>query len=304
MNDEATESAAGQTIAPTDTPSTDAAEPAAVERTDERAGRSAAMRRRIGSQRPGAAKIKAQPKPPVMAEKRSEKRTPIPNTREQLAPEDELELAAALGDMPLADMLEPAEANVAKELEPESRQHATVLAIHGDNVFVDLGGPHQGVMSLRQFGENPPAIGARMPVIVQRFDADEGLYAVGLSGAAAVVEDWSQISEGLIVEARVTGHNKGGLECEVSQLRGFIPASQIAAYRVENFEEFVGQRLACVVVEVDPERRKLVLSHRAVVEREKAAAREQLMTQLAEGQIREGTVRSIQDFGAFVDLGG
>ncbi|HEX4131702.1 MAG TPA: S1 RNA-binding domain-containing protein [Pirellulales bacterium] len=294
-----------------DTP-TSAEPPDAATRPDEttipasppaEAGQATAPRR-IGSQRPGRPQVRAQAKHPVAAERRVEKRTPIPSTREQLAPEDELELAAAMGDASLEEMLAPADSTPVKELEPDSRLTATILSIHGDNVFVDLGGPHQGVLSLRQFGEAVPPVGGRMPVVVQRFNADEGLYTVALSGASVAVEDWSQLAEGMLVEARVTGHNKGGLECEVNQLRGFIPASQIAPYRVEDLAQFTGEKWTCVVAEVDADRRKLVLSRRAVLEREQAATREQLRAQLAEGQIREGVVRSIQDFGAFVDLGG
>jgi small subunit ribosomal protein S1 len=79
---------------------------------------------------------------------------------------------------------------------------------------------------------------------------------------------------------------------------------QVSIYRVENPEELVGQRLACVVTEANRDRRNLVLSHRAVMERERNEQREKLLTELAPGQIREGVVRSLKDFGAFVDIGG
>jgi small subunit ribosomal protein S1 len=79
---------------------------------------------------------------------------------------------------------------------------------------------------------------------------------------------------------------------------------QVSIYRVENPEELVGQRLACVVTEANRERRNLVLSHRAVMERQRNEQREKLVAELAPGQIREGIVRSLKDFGAFVDLGG
>jgi small subunit ribosomal protein S1 len=75
-------------------------------------------------------------------------------------------------------------------------------------------------------------------------------------------------------------------------------------YRVEQPEDYVGQRLACVVTEANRERRNLVLSHRAVMERERAEKRDKLLAELAPGQIREGIVRSLKDFGAFVDLDG
>jgi small subunit ribosomal protein S1 len=112
------------------------------------------------------------------------------------------------------------------------------------------------------------------------------------------------VQEGQIVEVTVTGSNKGGLECQIVGLRGFIPLGQLSIYRVEQPEDYVGQRLACVVTEANRERRNLVLSHRAVMERQRSEQREKLLAELAPGQLREGIVRSMKDFGAFVDLGG
>ncbi len=87
-------------------------------------------------------------------------------------------------------------------------------------------------------------------------------------------------------------------------MRGFIPASQVALYRVDDLSQFVGEKWECVVTEAKPEKRNLVLSRRAYLEREKEASREQMLAELAVGQTREGVVRSLQPFGAFVDLGG
>jgi small subunit ribosomal protein S1 len=232
------------------------------------------------------------------------RRYPPPNTRAQLTPDLEQELAEALGDMSVEDMLSTgAEAANAGELEPESRHRARVVSIHRDNVFVDLGGHRQGLLALHGFAE-PPELNAMVDVVVSRFNPVEGLYELGLPGAAIHVEDWSQVSEGMVVEARVTGHNKGGLECEVSNLRGFIPAGQVSLYRVEDLSQFVGEKFACVITQANPAKGNLVLSRRAVLEREKAEAKASLLAQLEVGQVREGIVRSLQEFGAFVDLGG
>jgi small subunit ribosomal protein S1 len=127
---------------------------------------------------------------------------------------------------------------------------------------------------------------------------------LSVPGGAVVSGDWSDISEGSLVSARVTGANTGGLECQVSSIRGFIPVSQISMYRVENTGEYVGQTLICVVTEANERRGNLVLSRRAVLEREKEQSKQQLLAELQPGQMREGTIRKIHDFGAFVDLGG
>ena len=102
---------------------------------------------------------------------------------------------------------------------------------------------------------------------------------------------------------QVTGHNTGGLECEVNHIRGFIPVSQISLYRVEDLAQFVGQRFTCLIAEANRERKNLVLSRRAVLEREKEEKKQQFFSSLAPGQIHEGTVRKLMDFGAFVELG-
>lgn len=232
------------------------------------------------------------------------KKVQPPNVRAALPADLEQEMAAALGDMPLDQLLSSESgAPEAAELEPETRIAGRVLSVYRDSVFVDLGGRRQGALKLISL-ESVPEPGTMIDVGVARFNSEDGLYELTLPGAAIAVEDWSQVSEGMVVEARVTGHNTGGLECEVNHLQGFIPASQISLYRVEDLSQFVGQKFPCVVTEVKPERRRLVLSHRAVLEREKAAAREKLLAELEPGQVREGTVRSLRDFGAFVDLGG
>jgi small subunit ribosomal protein S1 len=231
-------------------------------------------------------------------------KTPVPSIRGELPAEWQREVEEALGGLSVDDVLEPGQQLAAAvDLEPESRHQARIVSIHNDDVFVELGGRNQGVLSLRQFPQ-PPAVGSVVEVAVVRFDADEGLYQLSLPNSAIVAANWGDIAEGVMVEARVTGHNKGGLECEVNNIRAFIPASQIDVYRVEDFAQFVGQKFPTIVTEARPERGNLVLSRRAVVERQKAAAKEQLLTELAEGQIREGVVRSLQAFGAFVDLGG
>jgi predicted RNA-binding protein with RPS1 domain len=231
------------------------------------------------------------------------KKYPPPNLREQLPTDLEQELHDALGDMSLDDMLAGPVVATGADLEPESRHQVRVVSLHRDNVFVELPGHEQGVISLRQFPE-PPKPGATLEVMVQRFNAEEGLYELLLPNTSVSVGDWSEVSEGMVVDAQITGQNKGGLECQVNHLRGFIPAGQVSLYRVEDLGQFVGQRFPCVVTEANAERRNLVLSRRALLEREQTEAKQKLLAELAPGQIREGVVRSLRDFGAFVDLGG
>ncbi len=232
------------------------------------------------------------------------KRFPPPNIRSRLTPDLQREFEAALGDVSLEELIESGQAITQQEpLEPESKHLGRVLMIRREDVFVELGGREQGILPLSLF-EQPPMPGTTLDVIVARFNREDGLYELTLPGTAANVEDWSDLEEGMLVEARITGHNAGGLECEVNHIRGFIPVSQISLYRVEGLEQFVGEKFTCLVTEANPQRRNLVVSRRAVLERERQQAREELLDSLAPGQVREGVVRKLMDFGAFVDLGG
>jgi small subunit ribosomal protein S1 len=268
------------------------------------------QRIQIGSQRnmDGTVDIEARPNPVTPAappaKKKEPKHYPPPNIRDQLTPDLEAEYQAALGEVAFdALMQNAAGTEVAPELSPESSVTGRVARISREDVFVDLRGRNQGIVPLRQF-EAPPAEGQELELLVVRFDAEEGLYELSRPTAAVDIGNWDEVREGQIVEVTVTGSNKGGLECQIANIRGFIPMGQVSLYRVENPEEFVGQRLACVVTEANRDRRNLVLSHRAVMERQRNEQREKLLAELAPGQIREGVVRSLKDFGAFVDLGG
>ena len=162
---------------------------------------------------------------------------PPPNIKSQLSPELEQELAEALGDMSLEDIIggKSSGAPTSSELEAESRVNGKVLKIQQDNVFVEIPGQREGVVSLRTF-DAPPEVGELVELVVHRFNADEGLYELRLPGKAVEVADWSEIQQGAVVQAVVTGHNKGGLECTVAAIRGFIPVSHIELFRVDDLQ--------------------------------------------------------------------
>jgi len=240
--------------------------------------------------------------PPVPRDKVS-----IPNIREKLSDDLEIQMAEALAlsGQSVDDLMKAAGAAAPRELlAADTRLRARVIKIHQDNVFVDLKQSSEGVLPLRQFEDQPPKIGDFIDVAVERFVEEEGLYYLHRPHRAVDAADWEALSEGIIIEGTVTAVVKGGLECKVGQIRGFIPASQVSLLRIEDFSGFLNQKLRCVVTECKPQRKNLVLSHRAVLEREREEAREKLLTELAEGQTREGIVRNVKDFGAFVDLGG
>lgn len=118
---------------------------------------------------------------------------------------------------------------------------------------------------------------------------------------------WEELKEkfasGEIIEAEIKDVVKGGLVVDLG-VRGFVPASLVEDYYVEDFSDYKGKALTFKIVELDQEKNRLILSHRAVVEEEKGKRKDELLQSLQNGQVLEGTVQRITDFGAFVDIGG
>ncbi len=227
---------------------------------------------------------------------------PVPNRR-QRSEDIEAELEAALSGVSLEDIVKTDLKTDSNRLENGSQHRSQVVEVHGDDVFFALGGKNQGATSVRNFAE-PPKPGDMIDVTITGYNSEDNFYQVSVAGGTIVAGGWTDIAEGSLVEARITGSNTGGLECQVGAIKGFIPVSQVSLYRVENTADFVGQSFACVVTESNERRGNLVLSRRAVLEREKEESKKKIMAELEPGSMREGTIRKIHDFGAFVDLGG
>lgn len=219
----------------------------------------------------------------------------------------ERELAEALGGMSEADIFANETAPVRKKDQAPTGGVKTgkVYRIHDRDIFIDLPGSRtQGVLSSLQFPEGVPEIGTEVEVKIEGFDGPNGVLILSRKGAAVSNANWDTVAVGMIVEARITAINKGGLEVDVHGLRGFMPVSQIEMFRVNELEPYLNQKLQCIVTEVDKADQNLLVSRRDLLEREREEAREKLWAELKEGQVREGVVRSVQAFGAFVDLGG
>ena len=227
----------------------------------------------------------------------------IPNLRAGLDEDLEEDFEAALAGVAIDDLISAATtARTDAPIEPGARITGTVLSIGTDTAFIDLGEQRQGAMKLAGL-EDIPAVGTVLQLSVGTRNEEDGLYDVAFANRAVSVEDWSQLQPGMIIEARVIAANKGGLECDVAGLRGFMPASLVSTWRMENLEELVGQTLESLVTDIVPAARRLVLSRRAVLERQATEARTKLLETLEVGAALDGIVRSVRDFGAFVDIG-
>ena len=211
------------------------------------------------------------------------------------------EIDAALEGVRLQD-LDPASeapAKGAKGADPRLKR-GTVVGVSGDDVFVELGPRAQGVISLAEF-EAPPKVGEAFDFTLAGREDD--LWKLTRREARALAEA-ADVEAGSHVKARVTGQNTGGLECRVGSLPAFLPASQVALRHEADLSVYLGQTLVCRVLEVDRERKRVLLSRRAVLEEERAQSHKESLGRLSVGQKVKGKVTRVEAFGAFVDLGG
>lgn len=179
---------------------------------------------------------------------------------------------------------------------------ATVVSIHGDDVFIDAGGRAEGVVPASQF-ESLPALGSKVEVVPDRYDPDSSMMVYSREGAVQKA-NWDRLERGTIIEGRCTGMVKGGLELDVNGIRAFMPASQCDVIRLTDVSVLIGEKLQAIVTEVDPRDKNLVVSRRKLQEKLRKASRDQLLDELEVGQIRKGVVANVTDYGAFIDLGG
>ncbi len=203
----------------------------------------------------------------------------------------------------------------------------TVVRIDKDEILVDIGAKSEGVVSNRELfgrhGEGQPElkIGDTVLVYVLQPESPEGHVVLSLR-RAGLERKWramqEQFEEGVIIEAPVIDHNKGGLIVDCG-IRGFVPISQIvdfprrpqndqprdAAQEIaEKLQPFVGRKLRLKILEVNRKANRLILSEKVALYEERREKRDELFSSLQVGQTVKGTVRSIAPFGVFIDLGG
>jgi small subunit ribosomal protein S1 len=220
----------------------------------------------------------------------------------------EKEVAEALGDMSVETLYgfdKPQASQASEQPVAKGLRRGRVISIDAakDEVFVDLGGKNQGLAVLSQF-EKEPVIGQEIDFHVDHVDGREGLLMLSLKGSVSTNVTWDNLEIGQIVEGMVTGMNKGGLELQIKNMRGFMPAGQVDLYFQKDISIFIGQKMKVEVTQFDREKKNLIVSRRNILEREKEESKQKLLAELTEGQVRRGTVRSVMEYGAFVDLGG
>jgi len=212
------------------------------------------------------------------------------------------EIEAAMAGMDLQEIGLPTKrTGPKKKADKESGlTSGQVVDVRGDDVFIELGPRMQGFVPAIEF-ETLPEIGATVQVTLRNLE-EEGLWRLSFKDAQ-VLAAWNDLTVGSLVKARVTGQNTGGLELSIGTNKAFMPASQASLGRIEDLSTLIGETMVCSVLEVNKERKRVVLSRRVVLQEERDKAMSETMGTLAAGQIVKGKVTRLETFGAFVDIG-
>jgi small subunit ribosomal protein S1 len=183
----------------------------------------------------------------------------------------------------------------------------TVIAVSGESVFLDIGYKIEGILPLEVFqkaGETPKA-GDKIPVSIKG-RGPEGYYELSRIQVERP-KDWSSLEKAFADKAAiagvVTGVIKGGLSVDVG-VRAFMPASRSGARDAAEMEKLVGQDIKVRIIKLDVADEDVVVDRRAILEEDERAAKERRYSEVKEGEVVQGTVRSLTDYGAFVDIGG
>ncbi|MHB8922802.1 MAG: 30S ribosomal protein S1, partial [Thermoleophilia bacterium] len=188
-----------------------------------------------------------------------------------------------------------------------------VVRIDKDEILVDIGYKSEGVIPANELSirksvstQDEVSVGDRIDALVMQKEDAEGRLILSKK-RARFEQAWKKIEEveqqGGIIEGTVIEVVKGGLILDLG-VRGFLPASLVDIRRIQNLDEYMGQKLTCKVIELNRSRNNVVLSRRAVLEEERKGVREQILGKLEPGAVVIGVISNIVDFGAFVDLEG
>jgi small subunit ribosomal protein S1 len=194
-----------------------------------------------------------------------------------------------------------------RKAEPGSqRREGTVIAITADSIVLDIGFKTEGVLPLTAFpADKPPKPGDKLQVTVKGRDP-EGYYEL-TRGKVERPTDWASLekafAEKSTIIGTVTGVVKGGVSVDVG-VRAFMPASRSGTHDAAELEKLVEQEIRCRIIKLDVDDEDVVVDRRAIAEDEERAGKERRFSELKEGDVVQGAIRSLTDYGAFVDIGG
>ena len=184
----------------------------------------------------------------------------------------------------------------------------TVMSINKREVVVSVGFKSDGVVPAAEFRYNPELkVGDKVEVYVESQEDKNGQLVLSHKEARAA-RSWDRVNEALdnneVVKGYIKCRTKGGMIVDVLGTEAFLPGSQIDVKPIHDYDVFVGKTMEFKIVKVNPDFRNVVVSHKALIEAELEAQRKEIISHLEKGQVLEGTVKAIMQYGVFMDLGG
>ena len=253
----------------------------------------------------------AQETPAVQVEETPAKETGKTVLNASVAPEefdwDAFEKEPAYGDVDKAT-IEAAYDKTLSEIKPGEVVEGTVTAINKREVLVNIGYKSEGVIAAPEFRYNPELkAGDKVEVYVESPEDKKGQLVLSHKKARQL-RSWDMVNEafdkGEIVKGYVKTRTKGGMIVDVFGIEAFLPGSQIDIRPIKDYDQFVDQTMDFKIVKINQEFRNVVVSHKALLEAELEKQKIEIIGKLEKGQVLEGTVKNITNYGVFVDLGG
>ena len=183
-----------------------------------------------------------------------------------------------------------------------------VMAVTRDDVIVDVGFKSEGIIPIGEFTEPVNvSVGEQIDVYLEAIEDNDGQLVLSKQ-KADFLRVWDNIKDshdaGETVKGKVVRRIKGGLVVDLFGVEAFLPGSQVALRQVPDFDALINQLLELKIIKINKSRRNIVVSRRSVLEEQRKEMREALLKEIQPGQVREGIVKNITDFGVFIDLGG
>ena len=220
--------------------------------------------------------------------------------------EIESEVSSILGKVQEADGLKNLYEESIKAFESGSVVAGRVVRVVGSDAIIDVGFKSEGSVPLEEFDGAKVVVGQQVDVLLEAVEDETGLVILSKRKADRI-KGWervlTQYKEGDVVKGRVSRKIKGGLLVDIG-VPVFLPASQVDIRRPADVSHYIGQEISCKILKIDADRRNIVVSRRRLIEEEREQAKRRLLSEMHVGQFRDGVVKNIADFGAFVDLGG
>jgi small subunit ribosomal protein S1 len=216
--------------------------------------------------------------------------------------------AIAVEDVTSREELEQLYEESLKHIQEGEIVRGRVVHIGRDSVLVDVGYKSEGIIDLDEFPDQGRhlRVGEEVDVLLEEKEDSEGQVILSKEKANRI-KIWDDISKKYdnndVVDGVVVARIKGGLTVDIG-LKAFLPGSQIDLRPVRNLDKLIGERLQMRIIKLNKRRGNIVLSRRVLLEEERQRAKEKTLASLAEGQIIEGVVKNITEYGAFIDLGG